>query len=364
MRVLQLIDSLETGGAERVAVNIANALSSNIEYAALCATRKEGLLKQDILNTVDYLFLEKKRAFDIQAINKLSRFIRTNNIQIIHAHSSSFFLATIIKILNLRVKVIWHDHYGNSEFLNQRKHVVLKGCSKFFSHVFSVNKNLQTWAIQKLKHAHVSYQPNFATLNKSLQETILKGVANKRIVCLANLRPQKDHITLIKAFNKVNVKYPDWSLHCVGKSFNDEYSKSVHDTIMEFNLESSVYLYNAKLDIYNILTQCEIGVLSSISEGLPIGLLEYGLSSLAVIATRVGECEIVITNQVNGLLVEKSSEDKLSKGIINLIENNELRQHLKKSFKLHVETYYSEKAQIKNIIKVYKSIIKKHIEKL
>ena len=39
MRIIQLIDSLEAGGAERMAVSYANALSEDIEFSALVATR-------------------------------------------------------------------------------------------------------------------------------------------------------------------------------------------------------------------------------------------------------------------------------------------------------------------------------------
>ena len=130
MRVIQLIDSLDAGGAERVAVNLANALSTEIDSAFLCATRKEGLLKESISSDVGYLFLNKQKAIDLRAIKSLNVFVKVNNINIIHAHSSSFFLATIVKILNRKVSIVWHDHYGNSEFLNVRKHGALKLCSR------------------------------------------------------------------------------------------------------------------------------------------------------------------------------------------------------------------------------------------
>lgn len=45
MRIIQLIDSLEAGGAERMAVNFANGLASKADFSGLVCTRKEGLLK-------------------------------------------------------------------------------------------------------------------------------------------------------------------------------------------------------------------------------------------------------------------------------------------------------------------------------
>ncbi|MCF7560306.1 glycosyltransferase [Sabulilitoribacter multivorans] len=358
MKVLQLIDSLEAGGAERVAVNIANALSSNIEGSFLCATRKEGLLKESLSTKVGYLFLNKTKTLDFTAIKTLSSFIKEHEIQIIHAHSSSFFLATLIKLLNRKIIVIWHDHFGNSEFLSNRKAGVLKWCSKYFTHIFSVNKSLETWAKQNLKCRSVTYLPNFATINQVLAKTSLKGEEGKRIVCLANLRPQKDYITLLEAFAIVLKRHPDWTLHGIGKSFNDDYAKSIDNKIKELDLSKSVYLYGIKPDIYNILNQCEIGVLSSKSEGLPIALLEYGLAKLAVVATKVGECESVIAHQHNGILVNPSMPNELSNALSLYIENPELRHDFAMRFNRQIEKNFSQKKQIETILSTYNSYLK------
>ena len=104
--------------------------------------------------------------------------------------------------------------------------------------------------------------------------------------------------------------------------------------------------------------QCEIGVLSSKSEGLPIALLEYGLAKLAVIATKVGECESVINNQVNGILVNSSSSKELANAILLYIRNKELRHTFAKRYNQHIKENYSDKAQIHTIINTYKTYIK------
>src|SRR5690606_1386313 len=112
MRVLQLIDSLRPGGAERMAVNYANGLASRIDASFLCCTRMEGLLKEQLSPEVGYLFLDKKSVFDRKAFLLLKRFIKENRIDLIQAHSSSFFLAVLIKMSLPGIKLVWHDHYG------------------------------------------------------------------------------------------------------------------------------------------------------------------------------------------------------------------------------------------------------------
>ena len=126
MRTLQIIDTLDTGGAEKLAVTYANALAKQIEASFLCATRKEGLLKNQIETEVGYLFLGRKSTFDFGAIKRLKSFIKDNEIDIVHAHASSFFIVFLTKLIYPKFKMVWHDHYGNSEFLVARKSFALK----------------------------------------------------------------------------------------------------------------------------------------------------------------------------------------------------------------------------------------------
>ncbi len=67
MRVLQLIDSLRSGGAERMSVNYANALARRMDGSYLCCTRKEGLLKKQLAPEVGYLFLNRQGTLDLKA---------------------------------------------------------------------------------------------------------------------------------------------------------------------------------------------------------------------------------------------------------------------------------------------------------
>ena len=253
MRVLQLIDSLDAGGAERVAVNIANALSLDENVVShVCTSRKEGLLKHSISNNVGYLFLNKKSTFDILAIKKLRQFVKNNKIDIIHAHSTSFFTATLIKVVSHKIKIIWHDHYGFRAFTNIKKSKILQFCSKYFSYIICVNNALKDWSKEHLKTASVTYLPNFAVKDNCKPSTFLKGVDRKRILHLANLRPQKDHITLLKAFKEVIKEFPEHTLHCIGKNFEDDYSEQVMQHVDELSLSNKVFFYGSKEDVTNI----------------------------------------------------------------------------------------------------------------
>jgi len=351
MRILQLIDSLEAGGAERMAVNYANALQREFSFSALCVTRKEGILQESLLPQIGYLFLNKKNAIDFKAVLKLRNFIKEKDIEFIHAHSTSFFTAVLLKIIYPKIKIVWHDHYGNSEFLSERKTSILKLASLFFYGIISVNQQLKNWAQKELAFNKVIYMPNFTTTETSLKEdTILKGKAGNQILCLANLREQKGHFFLLEIALKIQEKYPNWTFHLVGKDFNDDYSNEIKNKIIEKGLEETVFVYGSRDDVKNCINQASICILSSKSEGLPVALLEYGFNAKPVLVTNVGEMPLVIKNGINGFITDYNDENNYYKHLESLMLDRELRAKLGTELQKTIFDAFSEESIIKKYI--------------
>lgn len=358
MRVLQLVDSLDAGGTERMSVNLANGLLSMATYSGLCATRREGDLKSTLDDMVDYLYLEKQSKIDFNAIKTLYTHVKERKIDLIHAHSSSFAFGVIMKMLVPGLRLVWHDHYGNSEFLNDRPSGWLKFAANFFNGSIAVNQELKNWHLSDLRINKVYYLNNFISEinNPPKQKTELNGISGKRIICLANLRPQKDHLNLLEAVNLVFKKFPHWTLHLVGKTFGDPYEDAIRHYIKSHDLKNKVFLYGSVADVNSTLLQADIGVLSSNSEGLPLSLLEYGKARLGVVVTRVGDCAKVIIDNETGLLIAPGDPIQMSKALKRLITDRELTQRLGNKLNYHVNEHFSEKTSLQQLIKFYSTL--------
>jgi hypothetical protein len=137
MRVLQIIDSLEAGGAERMAVNYANALANEIDFSALVVTRKEGNLRNQINNNVPYLFLNKRSTLDSIAL--LNYEIHFKKIILkLFTHTAPRFLCVLLKLVLPSIKLVWHDHLGYEK--SRVKCKIFPFFSSFtFSAIFVVN---------------------------------------------------------------------------------------------------------------------------------------------------------------------------------------------------------------------------------
>lgn len=334
-----------------MAIQTANALVEIDVASYLCATRSEGQLKAKLKPEVGYICLNRKKTIDVKAIKNLVVFVRKHNINCIHAHSSSFFIGWIIKLFNPSLNLIWHDHYGNSEYLYKRRKRVLKFCSNWFNAIVVVNSKLFKWNSFNLRCDKVVQLNNYPEFEKSDSITKLFGVKDKRIVCVAGFREQKNHLLLLKSFEKV-MSF-DWTLHLVGNVVDKNYFENMNSYIFQNKLSDKVFVYHNCIDIENILNQSSIGVLSSLSEGLPVSLLEYGLAKLPTVVTNVGEISKVVKHNISGLIVESNDVLSLSNGLKLLIENDDIREKFSQNLHSEIKVKFSKKSYIDKLLKLY-----------
>jgi len=357
MKVLQLIDSLRLGGAEKMSVSYANALAERIEGSYLCSTRLEGFLKEELENNVDYLFLNKKSSLDKNAILKLKDFIKNHNIDLVQAHGSSYFIACLVKMIWPNFKLVWHVHNGASEKMEFFELKALKFLSRFFDGIITVNISLSNWAKENLNCENVIDLPNFVLndFSNSVGDLILKGEVDAfKIICVANLRPEKDYTNLIAAFKEFS-KNKNVSLHIIGNDLDSTYTKRILEELKNSEMTKKMFYYGSKRNVNLILKQADLGVISSRSEGLPVALLEYGLAGLCVVSTDVGQCKNVIKN--NGLIVTKEDHIALSKAFNAYYANSELAKSDASKFHNDIIENYSPGAVVSRIIAFYNTII-------
>ena len=360
--LMQITDSLSPGGLERMAVNLANALPADLYDSHLCTTRGEGPLEALVEERVGRLRLRRRGRLDLGALRRLTGYIRTKRIQVLHAHGSSIFFAVAAALFPPHPRVVWHDHFGRYD-TEQRSVWLYRLLMARVDGVIAVTEPLAEWSRRHLRvrENRVWYVPNFVTESSSQSgpDPSLPGRPGFRIVCVANLRPEKDHPNLIEAMDEVARREPRVHLLLLGQALDAGYVKSIEEEITKRRLSAHVSWLGSRSDVAAILKVCDIAVLSSASEGLPLALIEYGLAGLPAVATRVGQCEEVLAGGRAGLLVPPGSAAELAMAILSLLESPERRGVLAAQLAQRVREHYSEKRAIERVCEVYESVLEK-----
>lgn len=362
IHVMHLTDTLDRGGRERIAVDLVNHLPSVRYETTLCTTRREGPLAADVAEHVGRLCLHRARTLQWDAIRQLSRYIRDQQVDLLHAHGSALVIANLAVPFRTSAKIIWHDHFGTND-QRQRSVRLFRLLTRRVAGVIAVSDTLAEWSRRRLGFARdrVWQLPNCVNVAEEVSPaTDLPGTPGHRVVCVANLRPAKDHLTLLRAFAVVLQSAPAAHLLLVGAAPDPAYRAAVLAEMERLGLSAQVTLLGPRGDVPAILRACDVGVLSSKSEGLPVSLLEYGAAGLAVAATDVGQCRQVLADGACGRLVAPQSPEALGNALTELLAQRGTRQQLGARFRQRVAQDHGTAAVVEQLTEIYAQVLGHH----
>lgn len=360
---MHLVDTLDIGGAERMAVNLANVMPPDAYRMTVCTTRRDGPLAAGVAAHVSRLRLNRRGRFDLAALRVLAAFMRDEDVDLVHAHGTSLFLARLAVGRLPRAErpaVVWHDHFGRYA-TEERPAWLYRWATSGIAGVIAVNSALVEWSRRRLgvPVGRSWYVPNFVDADPVVGDAPeLPGSRDHRIVCVANLRPQKDHLTLLRAMAIVLRSQPDAQLLLVGSTSDQEHLGRVQAEIVRLGLGSRVTILGPRNDVASILRGCRIGVLSSASEGLPLALIEYGMAGLAAVATEVGECPAVLDDGRAGVLVPPGSPDRLAAALVELLQSPARTASVGARLQAHVRHAFGQTEGARRVGAVYDQILR------
>ncbi len=150
------------------------------------------------------------------------------------------------------------------------------------------------------------------------------------ITCVGNLSPVKGHEYLVRAASGVCADRNDVHFVLVGQLLDTQraYVKRINEAIDDHGLRTRFSLLGKRNDVSRILSESDVFVLSSLSEGTPISVLEAMAHGLPVVATNVGGLPEQVEEGVTGLLVEARDAEQMRQALVTLVENRELRKTL------------------------------------
>lgn len=147
------------------------------------------------------------------------------------------------------------------------------------------------------------------------------GIGCARLLAVGRLSAQKNYDLLLDAASLLDDL--DFSLEIAGEGPLHEH---IQAKIQELGLEPKVRLLGNVSDVPSRLAAADVFVMSSLSEGLPIALIEATLTGLPAIVTNVGGCSEVIHQVCNGIVVDDLDAVPYSEALRRLIRSPEQRK--------------------------------------
>lgn len=367
MKILQLISSKGYFGAENVLVQLANELNKRDDCQIV-----GGVIK-NLSNPHDEVAVECQARgieaicfpcvgkFDFNTLSLLRQYAKNRRIDVIHSHGYKSNLYSFFATLNLPVALVATCHNWVGDAPKMKFYAALdRFFLKQFSHVAAVSLEVKNKIVlSKIPEANVNLVLNgvdverFADCNLSSQAKEKLGIPGNQIVIgtVGRISSEKGHIHLCNAFKSLHRQFPETSLLIVGDG-------DLREELQIKFRDPSIIFTGLRNDIPKLYQCMDIFALPSLTEGLPMVLLEAMSSRLPVVATKVGYVPQVILENQTGLLVEPGDEEGLRRDLSQLVEDRKKRKRFGQLAEKRVKENFSAAEMARQYFKIYRNSMK------
>ncbi len=367
--VLIMIDTYAIGGPGKLILqflkNGGKELCSPIVAGFWRGSEKSWEFREAVESIkVRFETLHQRSGFDPSVIRDAYLLARKSDIQILESHGYKAHVVCLVLSRLLKIPWVAYVHGWTSENLKVGLYNRLeKWIIRYADRIVPVSKNLGTrldlnerdreklvTIPNAIDRADIS--PVFSDVRKQL------GVQNgdRLIGVIGRLSPEKGHGLFIEAFREVLSVADNIRAVFVG---DGQELNTLTALIQENALADRIFLAGYQKDVSGFYQACDIIVLPSLSEGMPMVALEAMSFAKPVIATRVGGIPEVVVDDVTGLLVDPLDHKALAKAIVKLLGDEKKMEEYGFAGRLRVDREFDPMVRAKKVMDMYESLLKK-----
>lgn len=351
VKILHLIPTLSSGGAERQLTNVVRGTSAEMINHVVCVIGEPYFFSKDIRDAgfkVIELNISGNRPF-LETARKFRKIIAEEKPDIIHSWLyDANVSARLANLLNGKTPVITSLQLADYEPEVRRignyspyKVYALKAIDKFSALVakpffvpcseFVKNSYARRYGLDK-NRTQVIYNAVDPSVLASSADDLKKIRAEFALspdafvyLNVGRLDPQKNHKVLFEAFRAVSAEIPNAVLLLAGIGPMETELKNLAE---DLEISEKVRFLGRRNDVGALLELADVFAFPSFFEGHPVALVEAMFKRLPCVASRIAVFEEVITEGETGLLVNPNSAAELKDAMIELYKNADLRKSL------------------------------------
>lgn len=340
MKILQIIDCLNVGGAERVFIDLCNILHENNEdVTALLLLPKKGELSDEL--HIPIIELNRKDKWNIHTMYKCGQILK--EFDVIHCHLRHVYkyIGLVNFLMGSHKKIIFQDHYGAID-VDTSVPFLFNSLLKPIYYI-GVSETLTNWGIKKLKLE----KQNVFLLQNIIRKLDLPKTKNKTsdLLLVSNIKPIKNNAFAIELAKALKL-----SLLLVGRNQNEIYYNQVIKDIDDEHIKIDRTISKAQ----SIMGNATLGLHTSKSETGPLVLIEYLAQGLPFVAYKTGEVAEMLEPDFPDFFVDNFEIDCWKEKIKHILEKGHDHLKMEKIF----EEYFGEKQYFTKIKNIYLCVIK------
>ena len=369
-KVLQLRSSLGYFGAENMIVELSKSLAT-MKYNPII-----GVLNNTYCPHIEMADVAEKHGlntkifdcnspFSLKTILEIRKYIKNNKINVIHSHGyKTNFFALLANLFEGKHLVCTCHPWTETGYSLKAKiyswldKLILNKFHKIVAVSSNVEEEIAKIGIAQEKVSLIENGIDIHRFSNSFDRTQLcqkyQIRSNRTIIgTIGRLVPEKAHDILFEAAKLIIENFPDVHFVIVG---DGPLRENLENKVNALKLSEHVLFTGVSNNIPEVLSLMDIFVLSSISEGLPMVLLEAMAAKKPIVTTKVGEISNIISDKEDGVIVPPNDKVGLKKGIEYLLSNKEKAALFTEKAYSKVVEYFSANVMAKKYIRVYEQL--------
>lgn len=360
MKILQIITSLNTGGAEKLLIeSVPLYQQKGIETDVLILKDNQTPFRTALENNSrgKVITLSKGPVYNPILIFKIIPYLKQYDVVHVHLFPALYWVVLAKWIAFSKTKIVYTEHSTNNKrrnhfILKRIDRIIYKGVSKIVTIADEVDYNIKTHLKFKQDKFTLIYNgvdiEKYATA-KPLNKSTLLFEDDFLLIQVASFRYPKDHSTLIKSMINLPEKI---KLLLVG---DGHLRKDCEQLVIELKLQNRVKFLGLRTDIPELLKAADVVVLSSNYEGLSLSSIE-GMSSRPFVASDVPGLREIVNGY--GLLFKPGDFEELSNHILKLYNDEKFYGEIADRC-LNRAKDFDIKNMVDCYIELYKTTLKK-----
>ena len=347
LRILHVIHTLRYGGAQRYVADLVTAPTDGIEWMVVGLGPPDTLVAELHAKGVRIARTLSSTPRDPTLPAKLRDLIRSENVHIIHAHGSmSPFWATLaLRKLDLPLIVGINSEPAKARWLSRRflRPIGLKRADAVVCAAHAIRDQLirlYPYAGPKSTVIYNCVDRNRLRITKHREQVRreLKIPINAPVICnVANIWWVKGQIYLVRAMAQVIRQIPDAVAIVAGAVTEEKVAEQLRKAIDELGLRDRFLFLGCRSDVPDLLAASDLFVLSSVTECLPVSIIEAMMLGTPVVATDVGGVRELVIDGRTGFVVPPRDPDALAAAIIRVLSSSELAAEFSREALAHIE---------------------------
>jgi glycosyltransferase involved in cell wall biosynthesis len=354
---------MRIGGTEQVIRNIVESIDgSRFESHIFCIEQPLGPWGEELKAAgFKIASVNRQPGFDLSLIKAIRAYIKRERIDVVHCHQYTPYIYGVLAALGCGVKVVFTEH-GRfyPDFGTWKRKLANPLLARFTSHITSISKATREALVEyenfNRKRIDVIYNAVADVRDKIDQYAIdaLRtelGVSEGCIVfgTIARLDPIKNQEMMLQAFANTLKEVPQAILLIVG---DGEIRERLEQLAAELRISNALRFVGYRNEPFQYLGLMDVYLLSSLSEGTSMTLLEAMAASKPCVVTDAGGNPEIVLDQHNGFVVPNNNAQAFSKAMIALAKDGACRE----SFGVAARKRYEDVFSVEKMTSAYEHL--------